>query len=139
MKNRPETVKLINSFLLTIGFQPSVLGFEYVKSAISEYERCGFSMKRTCATIGETAGKSPRSVERDISTAIKNAQARGWLTRLNEIVDCFFVESDKPIKPKEFIAIASNLFCGSRSTHSHVAFKLSKIKKREAYDVTDEE
>lgn len=97
----------LSSLLLTLGVMPSVAGFEYIKSAVLQYNDCAGNMNEICSNIASDNRVSKGSVERDIRTALLNAHQRGWLTRLNDLIGVEFVSPTARLKAKEFIAIVA--------------------------------
>ena len=132
-----DTQRTIYSLLLTLGFQPTVDGFRYIEESIVLFRSCHLSMRKLCATLGEMHGKTIKAVSRDLSTAIKKAHARGWLTRLNELIGFEFILPDEPVRIKGFIAVRSD-FISNKDFMSRVLIeRLTDIKSREAYDIAD--
>lgn len=103
---KSEELKL-SSLLLTLGVLPSVVGFEYIKSAVLSYDDYSGNMSAICSAIASENFVSKCSVERDIRTALLSAQQRGWLMRLNDLLGINFIAQDERIKAKEFIALVA--------------------------------
>ncbi|MBQ8882126.1 MAG: hypothetical protein IJY70_01885 [Clostridia bacterium] len=97
----------LSSLLLTLGVMPSVAGFEYIKSAVKQYNDCDGNMNEICSNIASYNKVSKGSVERDIRTALVNAYHRGWLIRLNDLIGVDYVSPTARLKAKEFIAIVA--------------------------------
>ena len=132
-----NTQKTLYSVLLTLGFQPTVAGFRYIEESIALFRDCHSSMRELCEVLGERYGKTIKAVSRDLCTAIKKAQARGWLIRLNEMIGFEFILPNEPVRIKSFVAVMSD-FISNKDFISRVLIeRLAEIKAREAYDIAD--
>lgn len=129
--------KAVCSLLLTLGFQSSIAGFGYLCRAVFLYKSCHASMIELCEKIGKEYGKTATAIERDIGTAIKNAHARGWLVRLNDVIGINYIHPKKTVRIKGFIAILSDFMSNPEFISRVLAERLDEIRKREAYDIVD--
>ena len=128
----------IYSLLLTVGFLPSIAGFEYFLEADFLYKTCHSSLNELYEILGEKHGKSPKAVARDMITALKNAYNRGWLVRFNDIIGFELIDPKVRVKIKAFMAILSDFVANENFMNSLLGKRLALIKEREAYDITDD-
>lgn len=129
----------IYSLLLTVGFQPSISGFDYFLQAAFLYKNCHTSLKELYRKMGQPQNRTPKAVARDMSTALKSAYNRGWLIRFNDIVGFDFIDPKVCVRTKAFIAILSDFVANENFMNSTLEKRLDSIKEREAYDITDDE
>lgn len=129
----------IYSLLLTVGFQPSISGFDYFLQAAFLYKNCHTSLKELYRKMGQPQNKTPQAVARDMSTALKSAYNRGWLIRFNDVVGFDFIDPKVCVRTKAFVAILSDFVANENFMNSILEKRLDSIKEREAYDITDDE
>ena len=104
----------LSSLLLMVGIMPSVVGYEYIKTAVRIYPECEGNMNLICSQIANKNIVTKGSVERNIRTALLTAYNRGYLIRLNELLGFDIITESDKLTAKEFIAILSEYI-----TYSH--------------------
>ena len=97
----------LSSLLLMVGVMPSVVGYDYIKSAVKLYGECEGNMNLICSRIASKNVVTKGSVERNIRTAILTAYNRGYLTRLNDLLGFNVINQTDKLTSKEFIAIVA--------------------------------
>ena len=97
----------LSSVLLMVGVMPSVVGYDYIKTAVKLYAECEGNMNLICSRIASKNVVTKGSVERNIRTALLTAYNRGYLMRLNDLLGFTVITECDKLTAKEFIAILS--------------------------------
>ena len=114
MKTLNQYDERLSSVLLMVGVMPSVVGYDYIKSAVKLYAECEGNMNLICSRIANKNIVTKGSVERNIRTALLTAYNRGYLTRLNDLLGFSVITESDKLTAKEFIAILAEYINYSR-------------------------
>lgn len=109
--NKPnkETLEmLVKHLLLSVSFKTSLAGCRYLCEALVEYclqDTAHQTLSRDVyPVIMQKHNVKRSSIDRDISTAIKNCYDYGNMRKLNEMFGCKMVDDTYPPTNLEFIA-----------------------------------
>ena len=100
-----EDNTLVSDLLVSIGVSPSLNGFGYLKEAIFVYDKNAGEMNGVYEEVGKKYGAKATAVERAMRSALKRANKRGMLQRLNEFLSTEYVKPGIKIINKEFVSI----------------------------------
>lgn len=101
----------ISNFLLQCGFSPKHYGYRYLQKAIRIYIANGLDVRILGSELYEflsmlEGGKSPKTIEKNITTAIEWAYLKGDMNFLEKNDMYGFNERGRPTN-SEFIALAA--------------------------------
>lgn len=109
--NKPSKEKLeilVHNLLYSVSFKTSLAGCKYLCEALVAYCMCDSAHKTLSRDVYpvlmQKHNAKRSSIDRDISTAIKNCFDYGNMRKLNEIFGCRMVDDVYPPTNLEFIA-----------------------------------
>lgn len=100
-----EDNTLVSDLLISTGVSPSLNGFGYLKEAILVYDGNEGDINAVYEEVGRKYGAKALTVERAMRSALKQANKKGTLRRLNEFLCADYVKADAVISNKEFVSV----------------------------------